>query len=380
MTDSSEQPDSQRQAQARAYARTKRVLYVVDLAVGAIFLLALLVTGASDWLRDSFALYYPLQVGLYVLIVVVVYSLIMLPTSLYGEYMLPKRNGLLSQGPRGWALDQLKGFGLSVVLGLAVIEVLYWLISTYPAWWWLLAAGAMLLFTVILANLAPVLILPLFYRLEPLRDQDLTARLMALATRAGQRVRGVYEMNLSAKSTTANAALMGLGNTRRIMLTDTLIQRYTPSEIEAVLAHELGHHVHGDIAKGIALQTAVTLVGFYLVDQVLLWLVPGLGYGSIADIATFPLLALALGAFMLIAMPLQNGFSRRIERQADEYALNLTRAPADFISMMSKLTDQNLSEAEPSRWVELMFYDHPASSRRIALAREFARGASSAAS
>ncbi|TAK34385.1 MAG: M48 family peptidase, partial [Chloroflexota bacterium] len=361
MTSSPEQPDQQRQAKARTYARTRRVLYVVDLLIGAAFLVALLATGASNWLRDTFAYAYFLQVGLYFLVVLVLYTVVLLPSSFYGGYVLPKRYGLLSQGLRGWVIDELKGFGLSILLGLLIIEVLYWLIASNPAWWWLLAAGAMLLFTVVLANLAPILILPLFYKLEPLRDQALAARLTALAARAGQRVRGVYEMNLSAKSTTANAALMGLGNTRRIMLTDTLIQRYTPDEIEAVLAHELGHHVHRDIPMGIAIQTGVTLVSFFLADRLLLWLVPRLGYASIADIATFPLLALVLGAFMMIAMPLQNSFSRWRENQADRYALSLTRAPADFISMMTKLTDQNLSEAEPSRWVELVFYDHPSS-------------------
>ncbi|MBI2864983.1 MAG: M48 family metallopeptidase [Chloroflexi bacterium] len=364
-----DQPDAARQEKAREYARIRHQLFFVDLGLGALLLLVVLVSGLSASFRSVLPASALLAVGLYAAAFVAIYSLVMAPLAVYGGYVLSKRYGLLTQSFLLWFLDALKGFGLTLVFAVTGLEVLYWLLERFPTIWWVLAAAAMLLFTVVLANLAPVLILPLFFKLTPVKDEALAKRLTDLASRAGTRVRGVFTMNMSAKGTAANAALMGLGNTRRIVLTDTLVDRYGGDEIEVVLAHELGHHVHGDIVKGIALQSVTTLVAFYLASLVLAWGVRAFGFAGIYDVAAFPLFALVVGAFAFATMPVTNAYSRRIETAADIYALDMTNNPLAFTSMMTKLVDQNLGEASPAAWVEFLLYDHPSYGKRVALAK-----------
>ncbi|MER3459571.1 MAG: peptidase, partial [Chloroflexota bacterium] len=170
-----------------------------------------------------------------------VYGLALMPLSFYSSYILPHRFGLSAQTVRGWIADQIKGAAVGGLLGLALIEATYALVRAAPATWWLWAGVGYLVFTVILANLAPILLVPLFFKLTPIADQDLAARLTRLAERAGTHVRGVFTIDLSRRTKAANAALMGLGHTRRIVLGDTLLREFTPDEIETVLAHELGH-------------------------------------------------------------------------------------------------------------------------------------------
>ena len=188
-------------------------------------------------------------------------------------------------------MDTLKGILVSGVLGLLVMEIIYLLLRLSPDAWWLWAAAFLLLFTVVLSNLAPVLILPLFFKLTPLEDTELVRRLKALAERAHTRVSGVYSINFSSKTTTANAALMGLGNTRRIALGDTLLTNYGVDEIETILAHELGHHVNRDIPLGIAFQSVVTLAGLYLAQLAMQLGVQAFGFSGVGDIAAFPIFA-----------------------------------------------------------------------------------------
>jgi len=251
------------------------------------------------------------------------------------------------------------------------VVVIYLFLETFPQTWWLLAFAFMVLVTVVLTNLAPVLILPLFFKVEPLADQELRKRLLSLAERSHIKIRNVFQIRLSSKTTAGNAMLMGWGNTRRIVLGDTMLQRYTPEEIEVVMAHELGHHRHGDIIRLMVAQSALMLLGFYLMNLILDWAVPRLDMSGISDVAALPLLALVGAAFALVLMPLANAYSRRLEESADRYSLAATENPEAFVAMLTKLTDQNLSESEPSRWSELLFYDHPPYSKRLELANRY---------
>lgn len=367
--------DLERQEKARAYAKIMRRLSFFELGLGAIFILVLLLTPLSVGLRDLLDFMQPLRVALYFATLMICFGIVTAPVSFYGGFVLPRRFGLSVQNLRGWLLDEVKGAVLGFLLGIGVLVFLYWLLGSFPDLWWLMAAAFVILLAVVMTNLAPLIIVPLFYKLEPLADEGLRDRLVRLAERAKTRVRGVFTINLSSKATTGNAALMGLGNTRRIVLGDTILDRYSPEEIEAIMAHELGHHVHRDIAKLIALESATILVGFYLVHLVLRVSVPYFGFNGIADVAAFPLLALVLGALALLLEPLGNAYSRYQEGSADEYALALTGNAQGFIAVMTKLTNQNLSEAQPSRWVELVFYDHPPYFRRVARARHYEEGA-----
>jgi STE24 endopeptidase len=227
---------------------------------------------------------------------------------------------------------------------------------------------------VFFAQIAPVVLFPLFYKFVPLQNEELKQRLVRLGERAGTRVRGVYEWKLSEKSNKANAALTGLGNTRRIILADTLLQGYSEDEIEAVLAHELGHHVHGHILKSIGVEALVTLVGFWAADAVLRYAINQQGmFEHLSDFANLPLLALVASALSLFLMPALNAYSRFTERQADRYCWKSVASIGPYISAMEKLNKQNLAESHPSRLVEILFHSHPPISKRIAAAQEWSR-------
>jgi STE24 endopeptidase len=366
--------NSERQIKAKEYARIRHRLLALELALTALALVVVLALGLNVWLKQvvlSITRDVWLSTFLYFAVALIAYQVIFLPLSYYSGFVLPHRYGLSTQSLRAWLMDVLKGGALSFVLGALVIEVVYALLRAAPDTWWLWASAFMILFSVLLANLAPVLILPIFFKFEPLQDTELATRLTALAERAHARVRGVYTMMLSEKTTAANAALMGLGNTRRIVLGDTLYNKYSHDEIETILAHELGHHVHHDIGWSIAVQSVLTLVGFYIADLFLKWSVATLHYDGIADLAAFPLLGFALGAFGLITMPLGNAYSRWREALADEYALETTHNAPAFIGAMEKLADQNLAELEPEPWVEVLLYDHPPIGKRLKRGAEF---------
>jgi Zn-dependent protease with chaperone function len=204
----------------------------------------------------------------------------------------------------------------------------------------------------------------------------LRERLTRLSERAGTRVRGVYEWKLSEKSKKANAALTGLGSTRRIILSDTLLEHYSDDEIEAILAHELGHHVHRHIMKSIFLQVGITFFGFWLVNQVLRFVIARNWFPvldpRLYDFANLPLIALVLTILGFLLMPALNAISRRHEREADRYAWENISAIEPFVSSMQKLADQNLDEREPSKFVEWLFHSHPSIGKRITAAQVWA--------
>ena len=236
--------------------------------------------------------------------------------------------------------------------------------------------GALLIGQVVIANLAPLLIMPLFNKFVPLGEEhaELAERLMKLAQKSNTKVQGVFKFDMSRRTKAANAALTGIGNTRRIILGDTLIDEFTPDEIETVLAHELGHQVHRDIPLLIGFGTITTLVGFYLVSLALAWSVGVFHFTGPADIAALPAFGLVLGAYGLLMSPLENAFSRWRERLADEYALQVTGKAEAFASAFTRLANQNLSEVDPEKWVVFMFYDHPPLSERIKMIETFKFG------
>jgi STE24 endopeptidase len=366
--------DPERQRKAKEYARISRRLFVVDLAAGAIYLMLWVISGLSPWLRDQVQQLTQatwLSVPLFAMGFGLPYGVLMSPLEYYSGFVLPHKYEQSTQTLKAWLLDQLKGLLVSGVLGLIILEIIYGLLGTAAEWWWLCAAGVMLIFTVILSNLAPVIIFPLFYKYKPLENEELVSRLTRLAEQAGTRVKGVYAFDLSSKTVAANAALMGLGNTRRIILGDTLLQNFSADEIETVLAHELGHHVHKDIITGIIVQSGLTLAGFWLADYVMHWGIAVWDYTGLTDPAALPLLMVAMSVFGLVTMPLGNAWSRWREVKADAYALQTTTKPQAFISAMTRLANQNLADAEPPAWVEFLLHSHPSISKRVAMAENF---------
>jgi len=365
--------DPERQALARRRARDERCLMVAELAVAAALAGGWLVSGASAWLEAVL-----LGVGLtsawtltaaYLGLVLVGYALLTLPLAWWSGYVHPHRYGLSTQTPRSWLAERCKSLGLSLGFGVAAGDVVYWLLRTFPDSWWLWASAFLLATTVFLSFVAPVLILPIFYKLTPLDDAGLVARIRRLAERTGRRVAGVYTINLSTRTTAANAVLMGLGRTQRIALGDTLYADYDADEIEAIVAHELGHQAHRDLCLGLALQGALLVGSLYLAHLFLGWGVARFGLAGPADVAGLPLVLIAVGVFSLATMPLANGFSRWRERLADRFSIEVTGKPAAFARAMARLANQNLAEADPPQWAVWLFYSHPPIGERIAMAR-----------
>jgi STE24 endopeptidase len=362
--------------EARQYSRIQRRLSIADTLLGIAFLAILLATGWSRALRDlSLRVghdHYALSLFCFVLLLTVISKVISFPLDVYG-FKLEHRFHLSNQHTPAWLLDELKGWLLTLVLGSALAELVYWIIRSSPVYWWLIAWAAFTALFVFFAQIAPVVLFPIFYKFVPLKDQELRDRLVRLGERAGTQVRGVYEWKLSEKSKKANAALTGLGNTRRIILADTLLQNYSHDEIEAVLAHELGHHVHRHIFKSIFIQAAVMFIGFWAADVVLRYATyDRQSFDTLSDFANLPLLFLVSAALSLLLMPALNAYSRYNEWQADRYCWKSVPSVDPFITAMDKLSVQNLSEKEPSRIVEILFHSHPPVAKRIEKAREFA--------
>lgn len=367
--------DPERQKQAKVYERIRRRLMVVDLLIGGMYTVAWLVLGWSAALKAALVGITTnewLLVALFGAVFGGIYYLINLPLGYYSGFVLPHRFGMSNETLSGWISDQVKTLLVGGILGGLMLEVVYAVLRAAPDTWWLWAAGLMLVFNVLLTNLAPVLIFPLFYKFIPLGPEhaDLAQRLTRLAERAGSRVSGVFQFDMSRRTKAANAALAGLGNTRRIILGDTLLNEFTDDEIETVLAHELGHQVNKDIPLGILVGTLMTLVGLYLASLGLRWGAGAFGFAGPSDIAALPVFALVMGVYGLVTMPLSNGFSRWRERRADEYALRATGQGEAFASAMTRLANQNLADADPEPWAEFLLYSHPALSKRIAMARE----------
>jgi STE24 endopeptidase len=364
---------------ATRYHRLKRRAEVLSTVAAGLVLLALLLSGAGLYLREvaSFfgmnVLFFEdaATVATFTVIVTLLLHVLELPFSYYQGFVLEHRYGLSNETARTWFRDQLKGLALALVFGVIGASLVYWAIRTSPDWWWAIAASIFTIVMIGLVQLAPVLLLPLFYTFKPLDRPPLVERLMRLAARAGTQIAGVYEWALSAHTKKANAALAGMGRTRRILLSDTLLEDYSDDEIEVVLAHELSHHVHHDLWRGVALQALLLFAGFYVAARALATFADSLELRGMDDPAGLLLLMLVGGACSVVFMPLANAVSRAHERRADRYALETTRQPVAFISAMKRLSQQNLAEEHPSAAVQWFFYSHPPINERIAAAQRW---------
>jgi STE24 endopeptidase len=363
--------------ESRRYNRIKRWLGLTDFVLGFGLLVVLLATGWTGWLRDLAeriaAQNYAFAVFFYVLMLMIISKMLGTPLDYYG-FRLEHRYNLSNQRLRSWLWDECKGFLIGLVMATVVVELLYMLMRQTPEHWWVVAWIIFLGLVVLLAQLAPVVLFPIFYKFEPLENEELKRRLIVLSERAGTRIRGVYKWHLSEKSKKANAALTGLGATRRIILADTLLDNYSDDEIEAVLAHELGHHVHRHILKSIFVQAAITFCGFWLANEVLRYAVERRHlFETMSDFANLPLLILVSTVLSFMLMPALNAYSRFNERQADRYCFQSVASVDPFISSMNKLAEQNLAEKTPSRWVEWLLHSHPAITKRVAAAEAWAK-------
>jgi STE24 endopeptidase len=365
------------------YHRLRRRADLLGTAVAGLVLLALLASGLGHRLREvaaAIAQWLPggleewWTVIVMTILLTVILQVVEFPFAFYQGYLLEHRYDLSTQSVRHWLADQGKGVLVGLVLASVGTTVVFATLRQWPDSWWWLSAAASTAGMVVLARVAPVVLLPIFYTFKPLDRPALVARLLTLAQKARTDVVGVFEWVMSGHTKKANAALAGLGQTRRILLSDTLLADYSDDEIEVILAHEMAHHVHRDLWRGMAAQALLLTGGFFVADLALRRAAEPAGLRGLSDPAALPLLLLVGGAWSFLMLPLVNALSRAQERAADRYALDTTRNVDGFVTAMRRLSQQNLAEECPSTLVRWLFYSHPPIRERIEAARAFARG------
>ncbi len=361
------------QAEARRYGRTSLLLTVADMALDLVFLgiMAFVFARPFDAWLSGFELLSGeksiLRLVALLGLVIGIHILVSLPLSFYSGYIVEHRYKLSNQSLQRWITSWLKKNAFGVVLAAVLYVGLYWMIWHTGNYWWLIAAGVFFLFSVILGQLAPVVFLPLFYKIERLDDVTLTERMDKLAAGTGLTIEGVYRMGLSADTVKANAMLAGLGRTRRVLMGDTLLEKFSPDEIEVIFAHEIGHHVHRHIPKMIAAGVVFSLAGFWLLDRLLVWWAD-IPTAAEAPTSSLPLVMFAMSVFGLLLSPLQNAISRHYERQCDRYALAQTGLREAYRSAFQKLARLNKDDPAPNPVEVFLLHSHPPIAERLAMA------------
>jgi STE24 endopeptidase len=368
-------------AEAKLYGRYSLACTLADKGLDLLFLTfaaVVLARPLDEWLRGSPLLerFDSLRLVVFFLLIMLLHIAVSVSLSFYAGYILEHRFHLSTLSVGGWVRRYLKQNLLALLLGTVLVLGLYWLIWTTRGWWWLTAAGAFFCVTIIMGRIFPVLVMPLFYKIEPLDAPELAERIRGLAAGTGLAIEGVYRIALSAETVKANAMLAGLGRTRRVLLGDTLLDHFSPAEIAVVFAHEIGHHVFRHVRKMILLGLAISVAGFWICDRLLAgWAAQG---GQTVDVNQFyanlpiwtePWIMLILSVFSLLLEPLMNGISRHFERQCDGYAFERVGQPEAYLSAFSKLAQQNKDDPCP-HWFEVFWlHDHPPIGQRLAIAR-----------
>lgn len=361
------------QDKAKAYQKKRQFLRFFELVYSPAILLAALLLPISISFQ-ALALQVTRAPYAALAIYFLLYSLYMMavdaPVAFYSGYKLEKQYGLSNHTLATWLRDFMKRTILSFAFSLILVEALYALIWNFPERWWIFAWAGFAGVSYVIGKIFPVFIVPMFYKYGKVENEDIKKRIFDLASRYGMPLQNVYSINLSRTTKKANAAFMGIGKTKRVVLSDTLLENFNPDEIEAVVAHELGHFKHKDIWKQLAVGITSSFIGFWIVSKVLPRAAESLGLAGVGDIAALPLIFLIFFVFHLVMMPIQNGFSRMIERAADRFALKAFPKRESFISCMDKLATVNLAERDPHPFVEWLFFDHPAINKRIQMAKE----------
>lgn len=358
----------QRQPTARRYHSQKRVLSLIRAILGAALTLALVSTGLSKALENVASAVsansYVTLIG-FLLLFGILEGLVTFPVRFLSAFVLEHRFRLSNQSLGAWLWESLKGSLVGAAIGLPLALGFYASLAKFGSLWWAPVGGLVFLVSVVLARIAPTLIFPLFYRFEPVKDTRLRDRLLALGEKAGVSIEGVFVFNMSKTTKKANAAFMGIGRSKRIILGDTLVANFTDEEIETVFAHELGHYK----LRHLWIMLLVGFLNTFLGLAACAWaydaLLPIFGFAGRTSIAGLPLLGLLLSAYSLATLPLTNMLSRAHERAADRYAVRLTDRPHAFVHALRKLALVNLAELDPPRLIEFLFHSHPSLQRRI---------------
>ncbi len=371
------QPDpetgSDRLERARQYSGIRVKLGIFSTILFFTVTLLLVSLGITRWIEE---ISYGVTTSPYLALLVfaaifgLLNSVITFPLRIYSGFMLEHRFGLSNQSFFSWLWDGIKGMLVGLVIGTPILLLFYYFLRTYETNWWLPVGIILIIFSVILARLAPTLIFPLFYKFKPLDDGELKERILKRCKDVRMSVKGVFQFDMSTKTKKANAAFAGIGKAKRIILGDTLLEKFNHDEIDIVFSHELGHYKLGHIKKTMAVGIVSTLAALFIAAQLYALSIDWFGFESVTQLAALPLLTIWMGLYGLLTGPIDNWLSRRHEYQADRFALVMTQNKDAFISTMTKLASMNLSDPEPSRWVEVLLHSHPTIKKRIRAAEE----------
>ena len=359
---------------AKEYDALHNRLFLIQILVLGTLLAAYQFSGASAALAHGLSgrfgdgIWYVTN-AIYTAVSVFGFAAFMMPFSYYSGYVLEHHYELSNETFGDWLADFLKSLAIDLLLATFLFSVIYALLRLIPGWWWVAAAVFYILFAVVMSTIAPVVIMPLFHKFEPLEEGDLTAAVRTMMDEAGIKVVGVFKWGLEEKTSTANAAFAGFGKTKRIILGDTLLSGYSQEEILAILAHEIGHYKNKDSLRLMVTSSVLALLGFFVAHHCLVWLTTFFELGAIFNIAAAPAFLFSLFIFSLVSMPVANMHSRRREFAADAYAIAKMGSPDSLVSAFEKLAEQNLSNKEPTAWVEFLLHSHPSMARRIERAR-----------
>lgn len=362
---------------AAAYTLAKARLGLLHLAVEAALLLAFTLGGGIQFLNDTLSRHVdsPLLAGTALLLALAFISAaVELPLGLWRQFRIETRFGFNRQSFRGYIADLLKQTLLSLLIGGPLVLLVLWLMGIMGGSWWLWVWGVWMGFNLLVLTLYPSLIAPLFNKFTPLADADLRNRIQALLQRAGFKTSGVFVMDGSKRSSHGNAYFTGLGRSKRIVFYDTLLNQLSPEQIEAVLAHELGHFHHRHILKRIVFMFLLSLgllaVLAWLKDTS--WFYAGLGVASATDATALALFFLTLPVFLFPFTPFMSLYSRRHEFQADAFAARHSQ-PAHLISALVRLYRDNATSLTPDPLYSLFYDSHPKAVERIAILERYTR-------
>jgi STE24 endopeptidase len=372
-----QQDKEQRLQQAIKYQRAKNTLFFFDQGYGILFLALFLFLGISAFLRRQIERITKKQfwvVAFYTLMFLIIAFIVGFPTSYYG-FSLEHKFDLSNQTFFQWFGEELLALLVMAIIALIAVEGIYLALRKAPRTWWIYMSVVFIGFAVVLVNLAPVLIMPLFNVYTPLPEGELRERLVSLSHRADVEVEDIFTVDMSKQTRKANAMFTGLGNTKRIVLGDNLVKEFTTDQVEVVIAHEMGHNLMHHIWQGILFSALMAAIGFLIIHlsgpKIINKWRNRLRIDSMADVAGLPLILLIFSLYGLVTMPIFPAVSRHMERQADRFALDMTHNKEAFISAMDELAYMNLSDPNPSPIIEFLLYDHPPISKRIKFAQEY---------
>ncbi len=354
-------------SKAKKYNKIKLIFGVGEEVLTLILLFLVLLLGISDSIfsyASSFTTNEYLQLVLYLVLLSVGIGIFSFPLGFYSGFVLEHKYNLSNQTLSKWILDELKETAVGAVIGLPILIFFYWTLKTYPDYWWLIFAFFMFFVSVILAQVFPIIIMPLFYKIVPIENKALKEKIVSLAEESGLKVENIYTFDMSKNTKKANAAFTGLGKTKRIILGDTLINNFSDEEILTVIAHELGHYKKKHIIKNLFFSTVSSFLIFFLIDLLYRTSLTSFGYSHLYDIPALPLIAIWGIIIGFFTTPLTNALSRKYEFEADEYSVRVTNTPEVFVNTLYKLNAQNLGDDSPNKFVEVYFYSHPSIRRR----------------